>query len=472
MFGEKFKIVYTDWYIAHGQKRPFGNGIHPAIREFIQYIHKNNLNIDYYNILQYQQEEKALKFDHSELINYFERNFPKNIVNLNQIENDEFIYIYPLEVKATLAGLIEENRFVLDDKKYSWYLKDILPVELIEHFKTGKVKILVNIIHDPVYDDYKIREFEKQMNDLGIDGSNIIFLSGSNFVEYYQIHPNSKVKIYNGHLFIRQYADMMKEFPRIGNLGYMCEFVYEKDLDINKIRPYKFLCNNKTMMKMHRSTMAYLAIKYDLLKEGLFSFIEKINKNSLKSQISQLVENPDEKIIEKIESILPYELDTHHLLPNQKGSFGATNNMKDWYSDTYINLVTETFFGRNVFLSEKIFKPLSNLQPFIVLGDYGTIAELKRLGFKTFEPFIDESYDLEIDPKLRLEKIEKEIEKLKNKSIEEIHNWYYSIKEILIYNQKHLYTFENYECFEEIFEKIKLDYEKEKLWNLQEKKLL
>ena len=92
--------------------------------------------------------------------------------------------------------------------------------------------------------------------------------------------------------------------------------------------------------------------------------------------------------------------------------------MKDWYSDTYINLVTETFFGKNVFLSEKIFKPLSNLQAFIVLGDYGTIAELKRLGFKTFEPFIDESYDLEIDSKIRIKKIEKEIEKLKNKVME------------------------------------------------------
>jgi hypothetical protein len=95
-----------------------------------------------------------------------------------------------------------------------------------------------------------------------------------------------------------------------------------------------------------------------------------------------------------------------------------------------------------------------------VLGDYGTLAELKRLGFKTFESFIDESYDLEIESKNRIDKIEIEIEKLKNKSIEEIHQWYYSIKDILIHNQKHLYSFESYECFEEIFEKIKLDYKK------------
>lgn len=455
IYGSYFKIVYTDWYIEYGQRKPFGNGIHPAIREFIQHIFKNNLNIDYYKILQYSQEQKGIPFDHSELINYFQRNFPNNIVSSNQIEDDNFIYIYPLEIKDTLSALNRENKFELNGESYKWYLRDIIPTDILDKCKTGKVKILVNIIHDPLYDSDNIQKFELQMNELGISSSNIIFLGGSEFQQYYEKYPKSKVKIYNGHLFIRGYADMMKSFPTIGNLGYMCELVEEKDLDENKIRPYKFLCNNKTMTKEHRSTMAYFAIKYDLLKDGMFSFIQKIDKDSLRAQIAKLIENPNEEYIETIESILPYELDTHHLSENQKTNFGATNNMKGWYTDTYVNLVTETFFGRNVFLSEKIFKPLSNLQPFIVLGDYKTLAELKRLGFKTFEPFIDESYDLEMNPKLRMEKIEKEIEKLNNKSIEEIHNWYYSIKDILIHNQQHMYSFETYECFDEIFEKIK-----------------
>jgi len=475
MHGSNIKLIYTDWYIQNQERKPFGNGIHPAIKEFIQYIFKNNLKIDYYKILQYDNDnQKGIKFDHSELINYFYRNFEKNIISINEIKDDDAIYIYPLEVKDTLSALNNLNQFELNGETYKWYLKDIIPNEILDNCKIGKVKILVSLIHDPLYDAYNIKKFEEQMNDLGISGSNIIILGGSKFTEYYQQYPQSKIKIYNGHLFIKGYADMMLSFPTTGNLGYVCELVFENDLDSNKIRPYKFLCNNKTMTKEHRSTMAYFAIKYNLLNSGLFSFIEKIGKNNLYSQISKLIENPNKEYIEKIESILPYELDTQHLSENEKTNFGATNNMKDWYQNTYINLVTETFFGKNVFLSEKIFKPLSNLQPFIVLGDYGTLAELKRLGFKTFEPFIDESYDLEIEPKKRIQKIEEEIKKLSNKSIEEIHNWYYSIKDILIHNQSHLYSFEKYECFEEIFEQIKLDYktEKEKLWNFQEKKLL
>lgn len=472
MWGKNFKLVYSDWFISYGERRPFGNGIHPEIRNFIQYVHKNNLNIDYYKILQYDQKEKGIPFDHSEILNYFNRNFPENVVSLNDIRDDDFIYIYPLEIKDTLTALNKQNNFELNGEKYSWYLRDILSPKLIKYLRNGKIKLLISVIHDPLYDSHNINQFQKQMNLLGIDGSNIIFLGGSNFKEYYDIHPYSKVKIYNGHLFIRQYADMMKTFPTIGSLGYMCEIVKESDLDINKIRPYKFLCNNKTMSKSHRATMGYFSIKHNLLNDGLFSFIEKINKQNLSTNIKNLIDNPNIEYIEKLESLLPYELDTHHLLPNQKGSFGATNNKKEWYSETYVNLVTETFFGKNVFLSEKIFKPLSNLQPFIVLGDYGTLAELKRLGFKTFEPFIDESYDLELDPKIRIQKIETEIEKLKRKSIDEIHNWYYSIKDILIHNQNHMYSFSDYECFDEIFGNIKLDYENEQLWNLQEKRLL
>ena len=87
--GSKFKLIYTDWYIHYGERRPFGNAIHPVIREFIQYVYKNKLNIDPYRILQYGDGEKGIKFDHSELINYFNRNFPKNIISSNQILDDD-----------------------------------------------------------------------------------------------------------------------------------------------------------------------------------------------------------------------------------------------------------------------------------------------------------------------------------------------------------------------------------------------
>jgi hypothetical protein len=140
-----------------------------------------------------------------------EENFPKNVISLNEIKDDDFTYIYPLEVKDTLNALNNENTFELNNEKCKWYFRDIIPNDLLKHLKTGKVKILISAIHDPLYDEYSISQFELQMNSLGVDGSNIIFLGGSNFQEYYEKHPKSRVKIYNGHLFIREYAEMMEK---------------------------------------------------------------------------------------------------------------------------------------------------------------------------------------------------------------------------------------------------------------------
>jgi len=475
--GSYFKLIYTDWYIEGGERKPHGNGTHPAICDFIQDTIRRDLKIDWFEALQNNAEEKVIKFGHSELINYFGRNFKTNIISSNQILDDEFTYIYPIEIKATLSGLNDLNKFKIGDTSYEYYFKDIIPIDVLNHLKSGKVKILINITHDPLYDENNIRKFEIQLNELGIDGSDIIFLGGSKFVEYYEKHPESKVKIYNGHLFIRGYVDQIKEFPCVGNLGYVCELFKEEDLNPTILRKNKFICPNRTMEKPQRAIMGYFALKYNLLKEGMFTFIQKTSKNRLKSAIEQVYNDTNENInkyTSELEELLPYEEDTNILTIEQKSNFGSKNNKKSWYSDSYFHLVTETFFGPNVFLSEKIFKPVSNLQPFIVFGDYLTLAELRKLGFKTFEPFIDESYDLEKNPKKRILLLEKELLKLKNMTIEEIHNWYYSIVDILLYNQKHLYTFEKYECFDEIFGQIKIDYttQKHTQWNLQEKKLL
>ena len=441
--GSNFKMIYTDWYIDHGQLKPFGNGMHPAITKFIQYVLKNNLKIDWYEILQYKSEQKGIKFDHSELFNYFSRNFPKNIISFNQIKDDDFIYVYPLEVKDTLSALHNKNSFLLNDIEYNWFLKDIIEPELFDLIKSGKVKILVNMIHDPLYDSHNIRQFEIQLNKLGVNSSDIIILGGSKFSEYYEMYPDSKIKIYNGHLFIRGYADEINSFPMIGNLGYLCELFEERDLDSTKIRKHKFLSPNRTMAKPQRTMLGYFALKYELLKDGLFTFIEKLEKNTLKNIVNKIYEDTEEnveKYTSELEKLLPYEDDTKELPSDKKRAFGVRNNKKEWYANSYFHLVTETFFGPNVFLSEKIFKPISNLQPFLVFGDYLTLAELRKLGFKTFSDFWDESYDYIQNPKERYFQLSKLILELNKKSIGELNEIYQEVKETCIFNKEHFYS--------------------------------
>lgn len=116
---------------------------------------------------------------------------------------------------------------------------------------------------------------------------------------------------------------------------------------------------------------------------------------------------------------------------------------KEMYLNTYISLVTESmFFQDDVnfptgFLSEKIWKPIGHCQPFILAGPSNSLKYIReKYNFKTFHPFIDESYDQEDDDMRRIKMIETEVEKFSKKTKTEKINFLNSVKDVCIHNQK------------------------------------
>ena len=120
--------------------------------------------------------------------------------------------------------------------------------------------------------------------------------------------------------------------------------------------------------------------------------------------------------------------------------FGFEN--KEIYLNTYLSIVTESvFFQEDInfpsgYLSEKIWKPIGHSQPFILAGPAQSLKHIKkRFGYKTFHPYIDESYDMEYDDFKRLEMIKIEIEKFANKTKEEKDEFLNKVKDICLYNK-------------------------------------
>ena len=82
-------------------------------------------------------------------------------------------------------------------------------------------------------------------------------------------------------------------------------------------------------------------------------------------------------------------------------------------SQAYINIVSETtFYRNNIFLSEKIFKPIIHGQPFVVVGSPGSLRLLRAHGYKTFSPYICEDYDNEPDDNKRMQRVINELRRL------------------------------------------------------------
>ena len=69
----------------------------------------------------------------------------------------------------------------------------------------------------------------------------------------------------------------------------------------------------------------------------------------------------------------------------------------DHYTDAYCNIVLETHYDADqsggAFLTEKTFKPIKHGQPFVIVGCPGSLEALRKLGYRTFDHAIDNSYD-------------------------------------------------------------------------------
>jgi len=115
---------------------------------------------------------------------------------------------------------------------------------------------------------------------------------------------------------------------------------------------------------------------------------------------------------------------------------GLGYETRSLYETTYFSLVTETlFFEESEFVSEKTFKPISQLHPFVILGSPNSLKYLHEYGFKTFSDFWDESYDTELDDTKRFIKVWELTESLINKSHDEWVTLLEKMKDILIYNR-------------------------------------
>lgn len=229
-----------------------------------------------------------------------------------------------------------------------------------------------------------------------------------------------------------------------------CSIVKQSDIDFNKIRNYKFLMFNRRL-RPHRIYSICLFNNKKILNQFLISYdLDIMQTFSLDDENVKMHIEHDDNLIKLIQNEFellkasnPKKTIDYEDLENV---WGFNFEKKESYLDSYIHITSETnFFEIGGYLSEKTWKPFGHLQPFIFLGPAFALRELKNLGFKTFSPFIDESYDNELDPELRFKMVIKEIERISQIDIMEIHNWYNSIyNDILVHNQKILFENSDY----------------------------
>ena len=193
--------------------------------------------------------------------------------------------------------------------------------------------------------------------------------------------------------------------------------------------------------RSYRLTLIAMLIKSGLDKYGHISMSQQDTVKKIKNELY----SPN-SLLSKESKYLIYTT----LLPNPPilsidtntttGSLSADDNLDTLCSGLF-HIVTETiFYDEKLHLTEKIFKPIVARRPFLLVGAPSNLAYLKSYGFKTFDRWIDESYDLETDPDQRLTKIVNELDKLCKLSESELMNMYEQMQDILEYNFNWFYA--------------------------------
>lgn len=204
-------------------------------------------------------------------------------------------------------------------------------------------------------------------------------------------------------------------------------------------KPYnkKFLSLNG-MRRPHRDAIVFLLSALNLIDQGYVSYnsiIDKSNidpKNTLETLLNTLgAQNEyihtlltDNK--EKLLQLEKLHIDDIDVI-SKEVAYQFWSGADHLYENTYFSVVTETNFPLyaidfNTYyqghtevgkmLSEKTFKPIIFKHPFIVVSNPRILELIRSLGYKTFSPWIDESYDLIDDDAARLLAIVYEVKRL------------------------------------------------------------
>lgn len=209
-------------------------------------------------------------------------------------------------------------------------------------------------------------------------------------------------------------------------------------------RQRKFICMNR-MPHLHRTCLLGLMLEHNLVDQSYYSFydtevcISDTTLNNIKEKFSLSVADTIISNVNNFHSSLPLRLtlDNDANNPNDLTALDAV-----MFNNSYFSVVPETYFFKNsflnemntVFMTEKTYNAILMNHPFIIVGMPHSLDHLHHNGYKTFHPYIDESYDDVHNDEERLLMIIDEVKRLSSLNTDQLLEWQQNIKEIVEYN--------------------------------------
>jgi hypothetical protein len=323
-----------------------------------------------------------------------------------------FTFSLGYETEEELKNLMQqENRMEIENSFFKHINEKILLL-----VKDAKGYIVLNCFHEGHVTELDIQFLEELLKKYNVPKDKFILIYNS-FKKLNTPFPSYN---YDTHL-----SKKSIETFELNKLNLLNKNDIYKKLNIFHIPIRRF--------REHRIKLLEKLYVYDndFIKNNIISYDVTMENNDIALKIYSKNQN----FKNYIEQSKNKNIDEYNM--NELGGYGCEN--KDVYSKSYFTIVCEAYFNENWnYISEKTYKPIAHQHPFILLGRPYTLRYLRKIGFKTFSPFIDESYDFEINDDKRFEMVYNEIIRLNSLSKLELDEMLKSLNDILIFNQNHL----------------------------------
>lgn len=228
----------------------------------------------------------------------------------------------------------------------------------------------------------------------------------------------------------------------------------------SNVKDRKTFLNTNGRMRMYRVYLVAALMARGIADKGLISllgyqkarggsrvhdyigeqqhYVQSFTKGFKKFGKSKAIVDMIEPLLDK----MPLELDIEASHQVESARYKTTTpwELQDssLYYRTMFSVSTDTPFDSDgdLFITEKVCKPLISFHPFIYLGHPGALSTLSQWGFKTFHPAISEIYDGPLPTPERMEVILDEVERLCRLSDDQLSRWYQALWPTVVHNAR------------------------------------
>lgn len=205
----------------------------------------------------------------------------------------------------------------------------------------------------------------------------------------------------------------------------------------------------KSRLNNNKKKFSILSRNYKI--ERLKLFLELLNKDLLDHfnytfhnihPYGEIIEFPKEELkklipagyntskIEKWIDGIPYSM--------EKSGLPSDISKNEYILNSFIHVNIETLYSNGhdevSWITEKTYKTIMCKRPFIIYSTVNSIKDLNKLGYKSFHPYINETYDSIADNDMRLRTIVDEIKRIAELSNRDFFDLINNCKEIVEYN--------------------------------------